>query len=297
MVFRTQWLGILCGLACAVIWGVQAVVSRHAMLVGLTPGDVAILRFVAASAVLLPWALKNVRPFPVGRLGWRRGWLMAVLIGPLYSMILVGGAYFAPALHSSIISPGLIPVFTALLVAIVVGERPGPLRLAGLVVIVLGIAVFSRDALLSVPSRPDAWIGDLLFVLIAVLWSVFGLLARRWGANSMEITVASCILSLPLLGIIAVAMPIHMASVPAGELLLQALYQGVLVGAVALYLYARSVEALGAACATLFLPLVPVITASCSALLLSEAPTPTEMVGMAIVVTGMLIAFRSPSTG
>jgi drug/metabolite transporter (DMT)-like permease len=297
MTSRAQWLGILCGLLTAIIWGVQSVVSRHAMLIDLTPADVTILRFVSAAAVLMPWALKNMRPFPVGSLGWPRAWIVAVLIGPLYSLILVGGASFAPALHSSIISPGLIPVFTALLIFLVTGERAGRMRLAGLGIIVLGIGVFSRDALAMTPSRPDAWIGDLLFVLIAFLWSIFGLLARRWGASSLEITAASCLLAVPLLAIVVLALPIHMMRVPFAELLLQALYQGVLVGVVALYLYARSVETLGAAKATLFLPLVPVATAAASALLLAETPSSTELAGMAIVVTGMLIAFRSPSTG
>lgn len=68
---------------------------------------------------------------------------MALLVGPLYSLILVGGACFAPALHSSIISPGLIPVFTAALVFLVTGERAGRMRLAGLGLIVVGIAIFS----------------------------------------------------------------------------------------------------------------------------------------------------------
>ena len=297
MTSRAQWLGILCGLLTALIWGVQSVVSRHAMLIDLTPADVTILRFVSAAAVLLPWSLRHMRPFPVGSLGWPRAWVMALLIGPLYSLILVGGASFAPALHSSIISPGLIPVFTALLIFLVTGERAGRMRLIGLGIIVLGIGIFSRDALAMAPSRPDAWIGDLLFVLIAFLWAIFGLLARRWGASSLEITAASCILSVPLLAIVALALPIHMARVPFAELVLQALYQGVLVGVVALYLYARSVATLGAAKATLFLPLVPVATAAASALLLAETPSPTELIGMAIVVTGMLIAFRSPSTG
>ena len=297
MTSRAQWLGILCGLLTAIIWGVQSVVSRHAMLIDLTPADVTILRFTSAAAVLLPWALRHMRPFPVGSLGWPRAWVVALLIGPLYSLILVGGASFAPALHSSIISPGLIPVFTALLIFLVTGERAGRMRLAGLGIIVLGIGVFSRDALAMTPSRPDAWIGDLLFVLIAFLWSIFGLLARRWGASSLEITAASCLLAVPLLAIVVLALPIHMMRVPFAELLLQALYQGVLVGVVALYLYARSVETLGAAKATLFLPLVPVATAAASALLLAETPSSTELAGMAIVVTGMLIAFRSPSTG
>ena len=297
MTSRAQWLGILCGLLTAIIWGVQSVVSRHAMLIDLTPADVTILRFTSAAAVLLPWALRHMRPFPVGSLGWPRAWVMALLIGPLYSLILVGGAAFAPALHSSIISPGLIPVFTALLIFLVTGERAGRMRLIGLGIIVLGIGIFSRDALAMTPSRPDAWIGDLLFVLIAFLWAIFGLLARRWGVSSLEVTAASCLLSVPLLAIVALALPIHMSRAPFVELLLQALYQGVLVGVVALYLYARSVATLGAARATLFLPLVPVATAAASALLLAEVPSPTEIVGMAIVVSGMLIAFRSPSVG
>lgn len=297
MTSRAQWLGILCGLLTAIIWGVQSVVSRHAMLIDLTPADVTILRFTSAAAVLLPWALRHMRPFPVGSLGWPRAWVMALLIGPLYSLILVGGAAFAPALHSSIISPGLIPVFTALLIFLVTGERAGRMRLIGLGIIVLGIGIFSRDALAMTPSRPDAWIGDLLFVLIAFLWAIFGLLARRWGVSSLEVTAASCLLSVPLLAIVALALPIHMARAPFVELLLQALYQGVLVGVVALYLYARSVATLGAARATLFLPLVPVATAAASALLLAELPSPTEIVGMGIVVSGMLIAFRSPSVG
>lgn len=288
-------LGILCGLLAALIWGGQSVVSRHAMLEGMTPADVTILRFLTAAAILLPWAAWRIRPFPVGSLGWPRAWAMALLIGPLYSLILVGGAYFAPALHSSIISPGLIPVFTALFVFLVFGERPGRMRLLGLGVILAGIAIFSRDALALAPSRPDAWIGDLLFVLIALMWSWFGLLARRWQANSLEITIASCILSVPLLAVVAAALPVRLLQAEPAEIALQALYQGVLVGVVALYLYARSVAVLGAARATLFLPLVPLATAASSALFLSEQTSPSELVGMAVVVAGMLIAFRSPS--
>ncbi|MCO5092257.1 DMT family transporter [Bosea sp. (in: a-proteobacteria)] len=297
MTFRAHWLGILCGLLTALIWGVQAVVSRHAMLVGLTTADVAILRFITAAAVLLPWALKTMRPFPVGALGWRRAWIVALLVGPLYSLVLVAGAAFAPALHSSTISTGLIPVFTAALIFLVTGERAGRMRLAGLCIIVLGIAVFSRGAFILTPSRPDAWIGDLLFALVAIVWSIFGLLARRWGVGSLEITAASCLLSVPLLLVVALALPTNMAQAPFAELLLQALYQGILVGVVALYLYTRSVEILGAGRATLFLPLVPVVTAAAGTLLLGESPSPAELAGMAIVVAGMLIAFRSPSVG
>ena len=52
--------GLACGLLCAVIWGVQSVVSRQSVADGLSAGDVTILRFLAASLVMLPFALKRL---------------------------------------------------------------------------------------------------------------------------------------------------------------------------------------------------------------------------------------------
>ncbi|WP_147283629.1 DMT family transporter [Bosea caraganae] len=289
------WLGFACGAGAALIWGVQAVVSRQSVADGLTAADVSILRFLAAGLVLLPFALRRLRPFPVGRLGWKRALILTALIGPFYSAILVGGAHFAPALHSSVISPGLIPVCTALFAWWVFGEKPGPGRLAGLGVIVLGVALFSLEALGSAPARPGAWIGDLLFVSIAVLWASFGLLARRWGADAIEVTMATCLLSVPLLPVMALLMPVNLAHVAWPAIVLQALYQGVIVGAAALFLYAQAIALLGAGRAALFLPLVPGVTALSGFLLLGERASMTEIAGMALAIAGMVIALRSRS--
>jgi drug/metabolite transporter (DMT)-like permease len=290
-------IGFACGILAALIWGVQAVVSRQSVLDGLSAGDVTILRFLAAGAVLLPFALPRMKPFPVGRLGWRKAIILTAIAGPTYSLILVGGTHFAPALHSSVISPGLIPVCTALLAFAVLGERLGPMRLAGLAVIVAGIALFSWEAMANTPTRAGAWIGDLLFVLIALLWSVFGLLCRRWQADAIEVTMATCLLSLPLLPLIALIQPVNLFQVPLPALALQALYQGVLVGAAALFLYTQAVAIIGAGRAALFLPLVPVVTALAGAAFLGEQATSLEIAGMVVAVIGMAVALRAPSEG
>ncbi len=293
---ENPWLGFACGILAALIWGVQAVVSRQSVADGLTAADVTILRFAVAALVLLPFAARRMRPFPVGRLGWRRALILTAIVGPTYSLILVGGAHFAPALHSSVISPGLIPVCTALFAWWVLGERASPGRLVGLGVIVFGVAVFSIEALANTPTREGAWIGDLLFVLIAVLWSAFGLLCRRWGADAIEVTIATCLLSVPLLPLLALVQPVHLAQVPLAAVALQAIYQGLIVGAAALFLYTQAVALLGAGRAALFLPLVPVVTALSAYLLLGEKASPTEIVGMALAVAGMVIALRARST-
>ncbi len=289
------WLGCLCGAGAALIWGVQAVVSRQSVADGLTAADVSILRFIAAALVLLPFALRRLRPFPVGKLGWKRALVLTALIGPSYSMILVGGAHFAPALHSSVISPGLIPVCTALLAWWILGERAGHGLLLGLGVIVLGVMLFSLEALGNTPTREGAWIGDLLFVLIALLWATFSLLARRWRADAVEVTMATCLLSVPLLPLVALLLPVNLGQVGWGPILLQAVYQGVIVGAGALFLYAQAIVLLGAGRAALFLPLVPAVTALSGYLLLGERASPTEIAGMALAICGMVIALRARS--
>ncbi|WP_054211653.1 DMT family transporter [Bosea vaviloviae] len=295
---RRLWLGIACGLLTSLIWGVQAVVSRQSVADGLTAADVTILRFAVASLLLLPLALRRMRPFPVGRLGWRRAAILTALAGAPYALVLVGGAAFAPALHASVIVPGLIPVMTVALAFAVLGERPGILRMIGLAFVLAGIAAFGSQALggaaLGASGAGErAWIGDLFFVANAVMWSVFGLLARRWGTDAIDVTIATCLLSLLVLPVFALTMPMRISEVVWSAIALQAVYQGALVGVGALFLYTKSVELLGAARATLFLPLNPVVTALAGAALLGEYPSLIEVAGMLLVIAGMSVALRA----
>ncbi|MGO4264186.1 EamA family transporter, partial [Lysobacter sp. TAB13] len=115
------------------------------------------------------------------------------------------------------------------------------------------------------------------------------------GADAIEVTMATCLLSVPLLPLVALVMPVHLAQVALSAIALQAIYQGLLVGAFALFLYTQAVAILGAGRAALFLPLVPVVTALSGALLLGERPSPIEIAGMALAITGMLIALRARS--
>ncbi len=290
---RRLWLGIGCGLLTSLIWGVQSVVSRQSVADGLSAADVTILRFVVASLILLPLALRRMRPFPVGALGWRRALILTALAGAPYALVLVGGATFAPALHASVIVPGLIPVMTVALAFLVMGERPGPVRLIGLSLVLAGIGAFGWQAFGESGAGERTWIGDLFFVANAVMWSVFGLLARRWGCDAIDVTIATCLLSLLILPVFALTMPIRLGDATWPAIALQALYQGALVGVGALFLYTKSVELLGAARATLFLPLNPVVTALAAALLLGEVPALAEIAGMLLVIAGMSVALRA----
>ncbi|PTM42458.1 DMT family transporter [Bosea sp. 124] len=290
---RRLWLGIGCGLLTSLIWGVQAVVSRQSVADGMTAADVTVLRFVVASLLLLPLALRRMRPFPIGKLGWRRSLILTALAGAPYALVLVGGAAFAPALHASVIVPGLIPVMTVALAFAVLGERPGAWRVLGLALVLAGIGAFGWQAFGSLGPQENTWIGDLFFVANAAMWSVFGLLARRWGTDAVDVTIATCLLSLLVLPIVALTMPMRLGEIAWPAIALQAVYQGAIVGVGALFLYTKTVQLLGAARATLFLPLNPVVTVLAGVLLLGEYPSALEIAGMLLVIAGMSVALRT----
>jgi drug/metabolite transporter (DMT)-like permease len=266
------------------------VLSRLSVEQGLTAADVTALRCLVAGTVLLPLALAR-RPRLVGELGWARAALLTVLAGAPYSIVLVGGSAYAPALHAAIVMPALTPVAAALLAFLVLGERPQPGRLAGLAVILCGIALFAYDGLRGV--QPGAWRGDLLFVTAAVMWATFGLLSKRWKADPWPTTATICGLSLAIAAGLVAAEPDRLIATAPAVLVLHAAYHGLAIGILSLFLYLRAVACLGAATAPLFLALVPVTALLAGALILGERPTATEVAGMAVVIVGMVWAVRS----
>ena len=115
--------------------------ARAAVLNGLTTADVTLLRYVVSGAALLPLCLRR-RPFPVGQHGWRRALSLVVLAGAPYTLVVVGGVAFAPALHSSVVTFGLIPIAATAFAYPAFGEHPSFLKVADLALIVTGLVVF-----------------------------------------------------------------------------------------------------------------------------------------------------------
>jgi drug/metabolite transporter (DMT)-like permease len=288
-----SWKGIGFGALCALIWGIQPIVSKISIADGLTAADVTVLRFLAAGLVLLPLAARAPN-FPVGRLGWARAVVLAILAGAPFSLALVGGVAFAPAFHSAVIGPALTPVTAMLLGAIVLRERPSCGELGALALTLIGLALFSFEAFAGTPAREGAWRGDLLFALSGCMWAGFGFLANRWKASSIGAASAISILSLMSAPLWAFWMTLHLDQVSLWASFLQALFQGAIVGIFALYFYTRAVAVLGAVQAALFVPLTPIVTAIIDLFWLGEQASFTETVGMVAVIVGMVLCIAVP---
>lgn len=284
-------IGTLCGVAAALCWAAGFVAAKHGLSIGLTPMDLAFHRFVWSGLFLLPGLLR-LGMADLGGAGWSRGLTILVLAGPLQAITSYSGFTLAPLGHGAVIHPAAATLGGLLLATLVLKEPLSRARLFGVIAIIGGLVVFAGEAVTSIGLH--ALGGDSLFASAGLMWAVFTLCLRRWGMNGQH--AAAIVGALSLL----IYAPAHalifgfgtMAAAGWIENLIQLAVQGVFAGLLALFLFARSVSALGAGRASTFPALVPGLTMLIGFIALGEIPTPMQLLGLAIVVVGFRFAMK-----
>ncbi len=281
--------GLLFGLGAVAIWGSYLALARVGVSSGLEAIDFALLRFGTAGLVMLPWLLAH-GPGSLAGVGWRRGAVLALAAGPLFIMAGVGGYAFAPLAHGAVVQPATVVVATTVLAALLFHDRPDRARITGIAIIVSGLAVIAGPALLT-GSRLTL-LGDGFFMLAGLLWASFTVLARRWGIKAMPATAAVSVISM------LVIVPTYLATqdfsrivnLAPAALATQVIVQGLLSGVVAVVLFTRSAELLGASRAAIFPALVPAAAILIGIPLAGEWPNAWQMAGLGLVTAGLLVA-------
>jgi drug/metabolite transporter (DMT)-like permease len=281
-------LGLALGIGSSVIWGGHAVVARPALAgQGFHPLDLAAFRYAPAALLLAPlaWHARAA----LARIGWRRVLLLTLFGGVPNLMLFLTALVYAPASHGGTIAPMTVPIAGALLAIPLLREWPSRGRAMALSVMAAGVLMIGWDGVAG--AHPGAWRGDLLLLGAGSTWAVFTLLLRRWQVPAIPATAAVTMVSA------AVVLPIwlpwraaEVVSLPPGALLLHLATQGLVLGALAMFLYARAVELLGATRAATLSIMVPVTALLLAALLLHEPISLLQGLGASLAVGGMLAA-------
>lgn len=281
--------GMLYGFAAVVIWGGYLAMARAGVVGGITAADFTLIRYGTAGLVMLPWWLRN-QPLTMAGMGWGRAAALTLTAGPLFILLGVGGYAFAPLAHGAVAQPAAVVVFTTLLAALMLKDRPGRTRLIGLGVVLLGIGVIAGPGLFSGTAMTP--VGDAMFLGAGLLWAGFTILARRWGIKAIPATAAVSVLSaLIVVPVYAATINFsHLRAIPASVLLPQILVQGVLSGVVAVICFTRAAENLGAARAALFPALVPASAILMGIPIAGEWPNLAQLLGLGLVSLGLLVA-------
>jgi drug/metabolite transporter (DMT)-like permease len=284
-------VGVLCGAGAAASWAAGFVAARHGVLIGLSPADIALHRFVWAGLLLWP-VVARLGLADLGGMGWRRALIIFVLAGPTQAFLSASGFLLAPLGHGAVIQPGTSALGGLLLATVILREPLRPRRLAGAIAIIAGLLLLGGEALATIGSH--GVLGDLAFLLGGVFWAVFGTLLRLWDIRAQRAAVVISALSLFIYA------PLHGVAfgytriIAAGfwENLLQAAVQGGLAGALAIHLFARAVILLGAGRASAFPAMVPPTTLMIGLVALGEVPSLVQLAGLAVVLLGFLLTLR-----
>jgi drug/metabolite transporter (DMT)-like permease len=287
--------GAAFGFVAASIWASWSVVTRLAITTGLDASDIVALRFAVAGVLLSPLVIR--RGLARDRLGWLRLGVLIAGVGAPYALVAATALRFAPAYDGGALNPGCMPLFVAVIAAIVLGEKPPATRIFGLALILAGaVTIVGWHA----EERGTAWsaartFGDVLFLIAAFLTACFTLVMRQAKLDPLHATAlvstGSLVIYLPIYLVLQGA---RLAQVPVTDLAVQALFQGVAVSILALVLYGRAVLILGASRGAAFGALVPALSALFAMPLLGEWPDATDWVGILLISVGVYLASGGP---
>lgn len=286
------------GLTVATVCWASAFILGKVVLREMTPLVLGTWRYVVATVLLLPFALRSgaggAASFAAARGAVVPLGVMVFFGGVLYPWFFLAALSRTSAANTSLLI-ALNPVLT-LLLSPFVGERLVRARVAGALLAFAGaILVISKGDLGElVALRIDA--GDLFALAAAGCWATFNLTSRlvvdRVPTSLVNLAVFSGgAVALFVLG--ASEGPFAQlagATLPGlAALCAMALLSSVIAG----QLFLVGVRDAGVGRAVVFIYLVPVLTALLSVLLLGEALSGAQLCGGSAVLLGLLLTTRS----
>ena len=287
----TLWvdLGLI---ALSTIWGLNFTVVKAA-LVEIEPLGFNALRYPCAAVAV--WAL--VRGGRRQLLPPRRDWpavLLLALVGHLaFQLGFIFGLDLTLTGNAALLL-STSPVWVLVISFALGRERLGLAVVGGVLTTVAGMAILITGG----PEELGAIrIGDLLVLGAAISWglyTVFGEgLVRRHGA--LQMTAWTLWAGLPF--VVLAGVP-DLLRTDWGAVSLKAwlgvVYAGVLAIGVGYLLWYRGVRVIGQSRTAVYQNLVPVIALVSAWLWLAETPTVQQLVGAGVILSGVVVARKSP---
>ena len=270
----------------ALIWaGFPAITKLSMASHALDAWDITALRFGVGGLLLLPLFARR----RLGNLNPLAALFLACGAGAPYVLLTAGGLEFAPGGHMGVMTPSCMLLCSTLGSRLILKEPLNGGRIAGALAITAGLVALGWDGLQN--HGELTWLGDAMFVLGGLFWASYTIGMRVWRVEPVHATAIVGVLSMVLyLPGYAWFAGTELAAAPWREIVIQAVFQGVLSAIVALLLYTRAVAILGAARGAVFAALVPAFSLLLAVPMLHETPSEPQLVGVVLVTAGMVFA-------
>lgn len=274
------WAGAL----LVTIYTLQFLTARASLQGSITPSGLTVLRFYAAGALFIPYACMASTRHKLSQLGAARIIMLSFLVGFPYLLVINTGISLTSAGYVAAVGPGSIVLFSFLLPFIFLKDKPDLISITSTSLIALGVSAFIYNTFLVDGLSP---LGTTLFVLQGFMFSLYGVLIKRWKVDPVLGTAVISIMSCLPAAISHATTNTGFESATTFEIAFQAFAQGILAGAAAIFLYTYIVQAIGPQRASLFMPSVPIITTVGGYYFLQEPLTMVQAFGLIVMAVGM----------
>jgi drug/metabolite transporter (DMT)-like permease len=288
---RETIIGLACAVLVVLLWAGFIVLARVGATTSFGPADLAALRFAVAGTLMAPLLARH----GFGGLNVFKVVVLTLTAGLGFAFFAFLGLSLVPAPHGAMM-PGILPLFTGLLAAALIGERLTRHRLTGMLIIAFGVAVVAVDSGVASSAAPDQWRGDLLLLGAPFCWALYTISIRVWRVAPLQatriVTVLSAIIYLP---VYLIFLDHRLFEAPLSAIAFHGIFQGVFATIISLLAYTRAVKALGAGRTALITAATPAVAAALAIPVAGEIPSVITAAGLGLITLGMIsgvVAFR-----
>ena len=279
----------LCALAAIVLWGISFVATKAA-LVEISPVTLIFTRFGLGAALLVLILMLRGEALAPPRGSLASLALLGFVGVFVHQMLQAYGLTMTSAMNTGWLI-GLIPIWSAVLSAIFLGERMGTGKLTGLGVGFAGAVLVVTKGKIDALGLPSAR-GDFLVLLSTVNWAVYTILGRailgRIGAS--RATAGAMVLGWLMIAPFFVAEAGWrgwgaLSAAGWGSVL----FLGLGCSGLGYLLWYAALARLEASRVSAFLYLEPLVTLGAAAVVLGEPIVPTTIGGGFLVLVGVFL--------
>jgi drug/metabolite transporter (DMT)-like permease len=273
----------------ALIWGINIPMMK----IGLDQLDIFVFNAVRLAISSLVLAIFAMRERSRGVLPKRgiTGWqvvIYAVMVSAVYQLLFLLGIARTTSGNTALII-ATVPMWTALLARIAIGEKLRQLAWCGLLTALVGTIIVALQKGDVTTGRAHL-VGNLMILAAALLWACGTVYSRPLlqRISPMQLSAAASVIALPVHLLFAVGR--YESSLPvlqSTNLWLIILYAGVLSSGLALPMWNYGVRHAGAAQAAVVQNLIPLIAIMAAWVSRGEPATSAQLVGGALILGGL----------
>ena len=276
-----ETLAYLALVLTATIWGTTAIATKVA-LETYQPFILSVGRWVISLAIMLPL----MRQFGVRPILDRRTLLLGLLGVFGFNAFFTLGLERTTAANGSLIG-GALPVVVAFLSFAFLGERLAPIRIGGVAISMIGVAVTVLGATLDASV-----LGNVLIFGAVLSWAIYTIYNRERmrGENTMGIIAGSATFGTAMMvPLAAVEWAQETPEAPTLKLIVIILYLSLGPAMAANYMWVFALTRVPASQAAVFSNLTPIVGIVLAGLILDEPITQYHVIGSILIICGVLL--------